>query len=119
VLQGTGSLTGMAKRFEDSRSLSDSVAADPNGIGFVGLPFVRNARAIAISEQGSQPLLPTRLTVATEDYPLSRRLYLYTPSNPVNPLTRDFIRFALSSRGQEVVAQNGFVEQTAEPAREQ
>ena len=103
-----------AKRFEDSNALADAVAGDPNGIGFIGLPFIRNAKALAISDKGTTALLPTPLTVATEDYALSRRLYLYTPADPANPRVREFVAFALSPAGQAVVAANGFVAQTAE-----
>lgn len=107
-------LTSHAKRFENSEALSDAVANDPAAIGFIGLPFIRDAKALAISDQGTKPLLPTPLTVATEDYALSRRLYLYTPANPTNPRVRDFVEFALSPAGQEVVASNSFVAQTAQ-----
>jgi phosphate transport system substrate-binding protein len=100
-----------AQRFEDSSELSDAVARDPNGIGFIGLPFVHNAKPIAVSEKGTGALLPTRLTVATEDYSLSRRLYLYTAGVPANKLTGKFVEFALSKQGQDVVAANGFVAQ--------
>jgi phosphate transport system substrate-binding protein len=98
-------------RFEDSNELSDAVAHDPNGIGFIGLPFVHNAKPIAVSEKGTHALLPTRLTVATEDYSLSRRLYLYTPATPANKITGLFVEFAVSKQGQDVVAANGFVAQ--------
>jgi phosphate transport system substrate-binding protein len=103
-----------ARRLEDSNALSDAVANDPDGIGFIGLPFIRNAKALAISDKGTEPLLPTTLTVATEDYALSRRLYLYTPANSANPQVREFVEFALSPAGQQMVAANGFVAQTAE-----
>ena len=63
-----------------------------------------------VSEQGARALLPNRLTVATEDYILSRRLYLYTSATP-KPLARKFVDFALGKAGQDVVAANGFVEQ--------
>jgi phosphate transport system substrate-binding protein len=107
-------LSKSAERFEDSSALSDAVAADPGGIGFIGLAFVRNAKALAVSDLGSKPLLPTSLTVATEDYVLSRRLYLYTPAQSGNPNVREFVQFALSRSGQQVVASNGFVAQTTE-----
>jgi phosphate transport system substrate-binding protein len=38
-------LAGSAKRFEGSNELADGAAKDPNGIGFVGLPYVRGAKA--------------------------------------------------------------------------
>jgi phosphate transport system substrate-binding protein len=70
-------LAPSAQRFEDSNALSEAVARDPNGIGFIGLPYVHNAKVIAVAETGALALQPTQLTIATEDYPLSRRLFLY------------------------------------------
>lgn len=115
LVLGSTPLVDSAKRFEDSRQLSDNVAADLNGIGFIGLPYVRSAKAIAVSETGASPIFPTALTVSTEDYPLSRRLYFYTAANSLNAEVREFVRFALSRAGQDVVAQNGFMGQTAIP----
>lgn len=107
-------LAASAKRFEDSAQLSAAVAADPNGIGFIGLPYVLNARAIAVSDKAAVALLPNRFTVATEDYVLSRRLYLYTAAAPANPQVTKFVGFAKGKSGQDIVAQQGFVEQTVQ-----
>ena len=112
LVLGNNQLVPTAVRFEDSISLSDAVARDPNGIGFIGLPYIRDAKAIAVSESNAPPLLPNTLTVGTEDYILSRRLYLYTPSNSQNLWVRKFIEFALSSEGQQIVGNTGFVAQT-------
>ncbi len=111
LVLGNSQLVSTAKRFEDSNGLSEAVANDPDGIGFIGLPYIKNAKAVAVSESGATPFVPNRLTVATEDYLLSRRLYLYTPANPQNPLTRKFVDFALSKTGQDIVGNNGFVAQ--------
>ena len=105
-------LVQSAVRFEDSAALSDAVAREPNGIGFIGLPYIRDAKAIAISEGNAPPLVPNTLTVSTEDYLLSRRLYLYTPSPSQNSWVSKFVEFALSNEGQQIVAQNGFIAQT-------
>jgi phosphate transport system substrate-binding protein len=110
VLSGKPLASG-AQRFENSNELSDAVARDPNGIGFIGLPFIRSAKPIAVSEKGTLALLPNRLTVATEDYSLSRRLFLYAPATPANKFTRQFVEFALSKQGQDVVGANGFIAQ--------
>jgi phosphate transport system substrate-binding protein len=48
--------------------------------------------------------------VGTEDYPLSRRLYLYLPAKAPKAAA-DFVEFALSDAGQDVVKQIGFVSQ--------
>jgi phosphate transport system substrate-binding protein len=71
LVLGSRSLVATAARIEDSRELSDRVAADADGIGFVGLPYFRNTKAVAVSDASTKPLLPTRLTVSTEDYVLS------------------------------------------------
>src|SRR5215470_3670119 len=112
LVLGTKQLASSAQRFEDSIALSDAVARDPDGIGFIGLPYIRDAKAVAISEGNVSPLLPNTLTVGTEDYLLSRRLYLYTKSAGQNQWTNKFVEFALSSEGQRIVAESGFVAQT-------
>jgi len=115
VLAANGKqLSAKAKRFESSEQLSDSVAADPNGIGFIGLPYVRKAKAAAIAAGDSQPMMPSVTLIATEDYPLSRRLFLYGPPKRGNPWAEALLQFAQSPRGQAIVAQNGFIAQTVE-----
>ncbi len=111
LVLGSKSLLGTAKRLEDNRALSDAVANDPNAIGFVGLPYIVNAKAIAVAERGAIAFQPNRLTVGTEDYLLSRRLYLYTPADPRNRYVEKFVEFALSKAGQEVVGNVGFIAQ--------
>ena len=105
---GDRPLSAEAKRFEASNQLSDWVAGDPAGIGFIGLPYIRSAKAVLVQDARSVPLLPSPLTVSTEDYALSRRLYLYTPT-VASPVARDFVDFALSEEGQKVVPRTGFV----------
>ncbi|HKF58044.1 MAG TPA: phosphate ABC transporter substrate-binding/OmpA family protein, partial [Blastocatellia bacterium] len=93
---------------EDSHQLSDSVAKDPDAIGFVGLPFVKPASPIAVEGR-----LPAESSVRLEEYALTRRLYLYR--NQHDPAEsgyiNDFVDFALSPEGQNIVRQSGFVDQ--------
>jgi phosphate transport system substrate-binding protein len=117
MVLGTQTLAPGTRRYEDSAQLSDDVAADPGGVGFTGLAYVRSARAVPVAEIGGTPLLPTRFTVATEDYPLSRRLFLYTPSVAKSDWTRRFIEFVQSDAGQELVSRAGFVKQSIDLQR--
>lgn len=112
-------LAGGAKRFESSEQLSDEVSRDHNGIGFIGLPYVRHAKALAVADGESRPMLPTVSLIATEDYPLSRRLYLYLPVEAHQPWATALIDFAQSAEGQAIVAQNGFVAQTVQTIKVQ
>lgn len=119
MVLGEKALRSDAKRFEDSGELSASVAADPSAIGFIGLPYVRTARALAIGDTGTQPMLPSAFTVGTEDYVLARRLFLYTPAAPRHEWTSAFIDFVQSDAGQKIVEATGFVPQAVavEPIR--
>jgi phosphate transport system substrate-binding protein len=110
LVLGAEPLVAESGRFADSAALADAVARDPRSIGFVGLAYVRGARAVAIADAGAAPLLPTGFTVSTEGYLLARRLYAYTPPRPVTPMANELVAFALSRAGQEVVARTGFVD---------
>ena len=104
-------LAATAKRFESSEALSDAVSQDPQGIGFIGLPYVRQAKAVAIVDGDSQPMLPLNSLIATEDYPLSRRLFFYLPPSSHNPWAKALVDFTQSSKGQAIVAASGFIAQ--------
>lgn len=110
LVLGNKPLVPDAKRYESSEQLSDHVAADRHGIGFIGLPYVRNAKAVAVSEAGTRAILPDPFSVATEDYALARRLFLYVPEN-ASRAARAFAEFAVSPTGQTLVAQEGFISQ--------
>ncbi|NUT76033.1 OmpA family protein [Pseudomonas sp. C1C7] len=115
VLSGRGkTLSGAAKRFESSEQLSDAISLDPQGIGFIGLPYVRQAKAVAIVDGQSQAMLPLNSLIATEDYPLSRRLFFYLPPAGNNRWAEALVAFAQSSQGQAIVAANGFIAQTVQ-----
>jgi phosphate transport system substrate-binding protein len=109
LVLGGRALASGATRFADSTQLSDAVARDEAGIGFVGLAAVHTAKVLAVGEQGATPMLPSPFTVTTESYFLSRRLFLYTPARPSDTALA-FVTFALSSAGQKIVRERGFVD---------
>lgn len=113
VLKPTGlELSESASRFESSSKLTDIVSRTPGAIGFVALPYIREAGVIAISAtQSSLPVMPTRFTIATEDYPLARRLFLYNSPQQNNELVNKFIDFVLSESGQNIVESLGLASQ--------
>lgn len=106
------SLSENAARIEDSRVLTQQVADNTNAIGFIGLPYISPAKAISVAAQGAKAVYPTPFTVATEDYPLARRLYLYMAAIPEGDHIRSFVEFSLSEPGQQVVADVGFIKLT-------
>ncbi len=111
VLGKESALIGNAQRYESNAHLSDDVAKDPLAIGFVGLPYVRDSKSIAVAEKGALPKVPEAFEVATEDYALSRRLYMYVPSIHDQMYVKSFIDFCLRESGQHIVHNTGFVSQ--------
>jgi phosphate transport system substrate-binding protein len=106
------SFSPSVKAEENGEQIASEVGADPNGIGYVGLAQIKGVRALQVSDgPGTASLLPSAFTIATEDYILSRRLFLYAPVQP-SEFARKFINFALSPEGQKVVETVGFVTQT-------
>lgn len=109
VLDKQHPLTAQAKRYESNAKLSDDVSQDPLGIGFVGLPYIRHSKSLSVID-GGDPIQPTEFSVATEDYALARRLYIYVPTH-VPEAARQFANYAVSEAGQHVVSQVGFISQ--------
>lgn len=111
LVLGEARLDGDAQRYESNAELSYAVAEDPAGVGFVGIPYILESKALKVADGDVPPMHPTNFSVGAEDYPLARRLYLYTPSEPASPTVTDFIEFCQSAAGQRIVAAEGFVDQ--------
>ncbi len=114
VLGKNAPLSSAAKRFESSDRLVGNILKDSGGIGFIGLAFVGKSKLLAISDGDMQAFKPSLLTVATEDYALSRRLYFYTDDEPKNPYVKEFIKFSESMAGQDTAQKLGFISQNVE-----
>ncbi len=104
-------LASTAKRFESGEDLAEAVRQDRHAIGFSSLSTVHGARVLAVADGASRAMLPSPEQIASEDYPLSRRLYFYLPPAQANPLARALLDFTQGPRGQAIVASNGFIDQ--------
>ncbi len=103
-------LSDYAKRYESSGELSDMVYNTPGAIGFIGLSYVNDNKPLALSETGVDlSFKPNLFTVSTEDYVLSRRLYMYFPANNQNTHARRFMQFVQQDQAQTVVEQTGLI----------
>ncbi len=93
---------------------ADKVAADPMGISFNFIGYIRNARALNIETPCGLVSVPTTFSTKTEEFPMARRLYFYTRGRPKTPLAQELLDFALSAEGQEVLKLANFVDQSPE-----
>jgi phosphate transport system substrate-binding protein len=101
-------LASSARPFASSSDLSNNVAADPQGIGFVGYAYRRNAKALDIRQSCGIMHHPTDTTIRSEDYPLMRRLFLYTGKAP-SAVSTKFVEYALSEEAQPVIDSANFI----------
>ncbi len=101
-----------ARRYESNDQLSQDVSKVPGAIGFVGLASVGSAKPLAIADGDSQPMAPTSASIATEDYPLSRRLFLYARPGEQSAQLQAFIAYVHGAAGQAIVERSGYVAQS-------
>lgn len=102
-------LAASAKAVATEQLLAAAVAVDRGAIGFAGFGNTGSARVVPLAETGGVPITPTDLTISTESYPLTRRLYLYNATNSSNSFVRRFLDYIYSPGGQAAVDAAGFV----------
>ena len=105
-------LSPQAKRYESSSELVRDCASDTSGIGFAGLAYANGSiNLVPISASAeTRPLMASRLTIKSLDYPLARLLYFYAPVKR-SALATEYLDFVMSDRGQQVVDQVGLIGQ--------
>ncbi len=105
------SLTSNIRQLESDADVSDAVASDPFGIGFTSFSNERNAKSLAIRGVCGIQTPATSFTIKTEEYPLTRRLYMYRPAKPLPPLADRFVEYLGTEDAQNIIADTGFVDQ--------
>lgn len=108
-----GDYKDSVKEQPGSSTVVQGVASDKNGIGYSGIGYkTADVRAVPIaSKPGSECFEATEENVLSGDYPLARFLVVYVNKNPtqkMDPLRHEFIKFILSKEGQEVNIKDGY-----------
>ncbi len=109
LVLGDRPLAKGAFRYRSIDLLADAVSSDLSAIGFAGIAHLRNAKPVRVEEANAAPVFPSPAGVSTEDYPLSRRLYLYLPAG-APPIAKRLVDFALSDEGQKLVSRHGLID---------
>lgn len=98
----------------DLASLALAVAADPWAIAVTGRVAVEPAKLLPMTDSCGFPLLPSRLAVKAEDYPLSLPILFLTPRHRLPLLAREFLEFLGTPAAQIAVADAGYVDRRPE-----
>ena len=86
-----------------------TVAQTPGSIGYVSIGFVsKDVKALPIWYNAQDIVVPTLENIKAKTYPVSRELYVITNGQPTG-LSGDFITYILSTDGQKIVADEGYV----------
>jgi phosphate transport system substrate-binding protein len=115
ILRPSGAtLAASAKRVNSNELLSDEVTVNRGGIGFTGLAYIRSAKPLAIQTECGLIASATNFGIKTEEYPLARRLYLYTSGAPQPAQVAKLLEYTRSEEAQRVIADAGFVDQSVD-----
>lgn len=109
-----GDFRDSVKEQPGSASVVQGITSDVAGIGYSGIGYrTSGVKPLALAKTQGGPYTDTSSeNVLSGAYPLSRYLYVYVnraPNKPMDPLTREFLRFVLSAQGQEVVIKDGYM----------
>jgi phosphate transport system substrate-binding protein len=87
-------------------AIAQAVAKAEHSIGYSSIELATSPGVKAVSVGGATPTIPS---VNKGAYPYSRVLRLYTNRSSEPSAAREFIQFILSTRGQEILTQMGYV----------
>lgn len=99
-----GDIVSSANFVVSNGAMKTAIANDPNAIGYVSVGHM-DASVAGVALDGIPPTIDT---VKSGAYPVARGLYSNTKGDP-SGLTQLFIQYLLSSEGQQIVVQKGFV----------
>ena len=101
---------------ENNAEVSDALAGDENGIGITSVSSERNAQILALRSICGQVASPTDFSIKTEEYPMSRRMFMYVNGGRLPEKVSGFIDFVTSDEAQQVIERAGFVSQNVTTA---
>ena len=94
-----------AQKMAGHEQIAAEVGKNPDGIGYVGLAYMKAAGIKVLSIDG---VAPTQATVIAKQYPYARPTFYYTNGEP-SGLAKAFVDFTVSDAGQKIVDRVGFV----------
>ncbi len=94
--------------------LAAAVAKDPWALAVTERAAVGVAKILPLTDSCGFPLLPTRLAVKAQDYPLTLPVFFLTPRHRLPLFAREFLEFLSSPEAQMAVAAAGYVDRSAE-----
>jgi phosphate transport system substrate-binding protein len=102
-----GDFAPNVQTLQGTAAIINAIGKDRNGIGYGGIAYAKDVRALAISNDGGSAVAPTEATVAENTYPLSRKLFFYHARNAPERVTK-FVQWSLTPEAQALVTKVGY-----------
>ena len=96
---------GGSQKMAGNEQIAAEVGKNPNGVGYVGMAYMKAAGVKAVPVDGA---IPSVKGVQDHSYPYWRPTFYYTNGEP-SGLAKEFLDFTTGSAGQKIVARVGFV----------
>jgi len=94
-----------AQKMAGNEQIAAEVGKNPNGIGYVGLAYIKAKGIKVLTIDGAAPSVES---VQKKNYSYARPTFYYTNGEPAG-LVKAFVDFTLSAAGQKIVGNVGFV----------
>ena len=103
-VMGKENFTSKLLEKNSNGGIYQTVTRTPGAIGYIGLGYLDSGvKALKINN-----ITATAENVLAGTYPIARDLYLFTMGN-ASGIAKEFIEYFISTEGQEIVADEGFV----------
>jgi phosphate transport system substrate-binding protein len=97
-----------AQNMPGTASVVNAVAKDKNGIGYGGAAYGKGIRELKVKKEANAPAYsPTKETIASGVYPITRYLFMYVKNRPTGAM-KEYIDWILGDEGQNVVHEVGY-----------
>lgn len=94
-----------SQKMAGNEQIASEVGKNPAGVGYVGMAYIK---AGGVKVASIDDATPSVRSVQDHSYPYWRPTFYYTNGEP-SGLAKQFLDFTLSSAGQKIVTQVGFV----------
>ena len=94
-----------SQKMAGHEQIAAEVGKNPNGVGYVGLAYMKAAGIKVLPIDGQ---MPSQKAVIDKTWPYARPTFYYTNGEPAG-VARQFVDFTLSPAGQKIVDRVGFV----------
>jgi len=103
-----GDYASSCQTLPGTAAVVNAVKKDKNGIGYGGAAYAVGIKHCKVKKDAkSAGMVPTAETIAKNQYPITRYLYMYLRNRPTGDVKK-YVDWILSAEGQQVITEVGY-----------